>query len=115
MLSWIKSAGALAVCGLLLAACAGGSTNDPPLVISQQTNDHFQKYLRQVQQGRAGAFAVNETGEWSFYSYCESASCNGQYNFSMDAIKGCERFGHGHCVILASNGVIKRRYTVSSN
>jgi hypothetical protein len=114
MLSWIKVGGALTICGLLLAACAGGTTSDKPLVITKQTNDYFQTYLRYVQQGRAGAFAVNETGEWSFYSYCESASCNGQYNFSMDAIKGCEKFGHGRCVVLASNGVIKRPYTVTS-
>jgi hypothetical protein len=114
MFSWIKAAGGLAVCGLLLAACAGVSTSDKPLVISREINDHFQKYLHEIQQGRAGAFAVNEDGNAAFYDICESGSCNGQYNFSSKAIKGCEKFGRGHCMILASNGVVKRPYTVGN-
>ena len=109
MFSWIKVGGALTVCGLLLAACAGASTSDKPLVISSLTNAHLQAYLH-VQEGRS-AFAVNEDATYSFESYCKGG-CHGQYNFSEEAIKGCERFGKGRCVVLASNGVVKRPYKV---
>jgi hypothetical protein len=113
MFAWGKVAFGLAVCGLFLSACAGGSTGSgKPLIISRETDAHFQRYMHDVQQGRAGAFAVNEAGNAAFYSYCESGSCNGQYNFSSKAIQGCEKFGRGRCVILAANGVVKRPYTV---
>ena len=113
MFAWGKVAFGLAVCGLLLSGCAGeGTGSGKPLVISRETAAHLQKYMHEVQQGRAGAFAVNEAGNAAHYSYCESGSCNGQYNFSSQAIKGCEKFGRGRCVILAANGVVKRPYTV---
>ncbi len=97
----------------VLAACAGAETGGKPLVISARTNDHLQQYLREVDAGRAGAFAVTEDGGSSYYSVCESGACNGQYNFSSEAIHGCEKYGQGRCVVLASNGLIKRSYTVA--
>lgn len=103
---------ALAACAML-QACAAEKSSGEPIVISREANDHLQKYLREADAGRMGAFAVAEDGGAAFYSICESGSCNGQYNFSADAIKGCEKFGRGRCVILASNGVIKRPYKVS--
>jgi hypothetical protein len=115
MFSWIKAACGVIAGALLLAACAGGQSDGKPLVISRQTEAHFQKYLREVQQGRSGAFAVNEAGNAAFYSMCESGGCNGQYSFSSLAIKGCEKFGRGRCLVLASNGVVKRQYTVGDS
>jgi hypothetical protein len=103
----------------LLSACAGGETggqpSGKPLVISPQANDHLRKYMAEIAAGRAGAFAVAENGGAAHYTVCESGSCNGQYHFSSLAIKGCERAGSGRCVILASNGVIKRPYTVGDS
>ena len=100
-----------------LAGCAAGDSrgtpSGKPLVISAEVNDHLRGYLREIDRGRAGAFAVSENGQAAYYSYCEHGGCNGQYNFSSEAIKGCEKFGRGRCVILASNGVIKRPYTVA--
>lgn len=98
---------------VILSACAGSETGGKPLVISARTNEHFQKYLREIDAGRAGAFAVTEDGRSAYYSVCESGSCNGQYNFSNEAIHGCENYGQGRCVILASNGVVKRPFTVA--
>jgi hypothetical protein len=112
MISAVRAACGLMVCGLLLAACAGASTSEKPLVISPVTNIWLQVHLRGG-QGRS-ALAVNEDGTHTFEAYCNSA-CNGQYNLSQEAIKGCEKFGHGRCVILAANGVLKRRYTVVGN
>ncbi|HEY3148543.1 MAG TPA: hypothetical protein VGJ75_19445 [Dongiaceae bacterium] len=111
MFSRIKAACGTAVCGVLLAACADGGASDKPLIISRETNAYFQAYLETGDESRS-AFAVSEDGIYSFYSYCESGGCNGQYNFSQEAIKGCERFGHGRCVVLGSNGMVKRQYTV---
>jgi hypothetical protein len=104
-----------------LAACADGQSGGQsgsggsgrPLVITAQTNDHLRAYMREIDSGRAGAFAVSENGEASYFSYCEHGGCNGQYNFSSLAIKGCEKFGRGRCVVLSSNGVIKRPYSVA--
>lgn len=110
MMSAVRAACGLIVCGLLLAACAGASTSDKPMVISPVTDLLLQVYLRGGQPGRS-AFAVSADGMYSFEAYCNGA-CNGQYNFSQEAIKGCERLGHGRCVILAANGVVKRSYTV---
>ncbi len=111
MMSAVRAACGLIVCGLLLAACAGASTTDKPMVISPVTDLLLQVYLRGGQPGRS-AFAVSADGLYSFEAYCNGA-CNGQYNFSQEAIKGCERFGHGRCVILAANGMVKRPYTVA--
>lgn len=108
------AAAVLAGC-LMLQACAGGQRDGAPIILSRETNDHLQAYLGETDAGRMGAFAVSEDGSAAFYSICESGSCNGQYNFSADAIKGCEKFGHGRCVVLASNGVIKRAYKVAGS
>lgn len=112
MMSWLKSACGLAACAIVLAACAGGG-DEKPLVISKAANAHLEKYMHEIQQGRSGAFAVNEDGNAAFYSICESGSCNGQFNFSTQAIRGCEKFGRGRCFVLAANGVMKRKYTVA--
>jgi hypothetical protein len=111
MISAVRAACGLIVCGLLVAACAGASTSDKPLVLSPEANIYVQVYLDIGHQGRS-ALAVNEGGTHTFEAYCNSA-CNGQYNIGQEAIKGCERFGHGRCVILAANGVVKRPYTVA--
>jgi hypothetical protein len=105
----------------LIAGCASpdGKTRNPnngannkTLVISKQVNDHYQKYLKEVQSGKAGAFAVNELGTAAYYAMCESGNCGGQYNFSQKALAGCRKFNRGDCVVLASNGVAKRPYKV---
>jgi hypothetical protein len=103
---------AFAACAFL-AACAGDQQpGGEPIAISKEANDHLQNYLKQTQAGRMGAFAVSTSGGAAYYSICESGGCNGQYNFSAEAIRGCEKFGRGRCVVLASNGVIKRAYKV---
>jgi len=112
MISAVRAACGLIACGLLLAACAGASTSDKPLVISPETNLLLQVYLDIGKQG-SSAFAVSEDGTSYFESYCESGACNGQYSFGEEAIKGCERFGKGRCVVLASNGVVRRPYVVA--
>lgn len=96
----------------LLAGCASAPENGPPLVITRKVDDHLQKYMAEVAAGRQGAFAVTLNGNSSYYSVCESGSCNGQYNFSNEAIRGCEGYGQGRCVVLSSNGMIRRPYTV---
>ena|SRR5688572_25171408 len=113
MISAVRAACGLMVCGLLLAACAGANTNEKPLVISPVTDIWLQVHLRGG-QGRS-AFAVNEGGTHSFEAYCQSGACNGQYNIAQEAIRGCEKFGRGRCVILAANGVLKRPYTVGGD
>lgn len=113
----------LAMLGLavlaLLSACAnepsGGQGSGKPLVIAPEVEGHLQKYMREIDAGRAGAFAVSESGEAAFYSFCEHGGCHGMIRFSDEAIRGCEKFGRGRCVILASNGVIKRPYTVGTS
>ncbi len=108
----ILTALAFAGCALL-AACAGDQQpSGEPIVISKEVNGHLQNYLKETQAGRMGAFAVSANGSAAHYSICESGSCNGQYNFSAEAVRGCEKFGRGRCVVLASNGVIKRAYKV---
>jgi len=111
MISAVRAACGLIVCGLLLAACAGADTNEKPLVLSPEANIWLQIYTRGGHQGRS-ALAVNEGGTHTFEAYCNTA-CNGQYNISQEAIKGCEKFHQGRCVILAANGVVKRPYTVA--
>lgn len=96
----------------ILAGCAA-TPSGKPLVITQSVDDHLRAYMREIAAGRAGAFAVSENGVASFYAYCEHGGCNGQYNFSNEAIRGCQKFGQGRCVVLSSNGVIKRPYTVA--
>lgn len=99
--------------GALLASCASDQPpSGEPIMISKQVEDHYQKYLNDVAAGRQGAFAVSINGNAAHYSICESGTCNGQYNFSSQAIKGCEKFGRGRCVVLASNGILKRPYKV---
>jgi hypothetical protein len=102
----------LATCGMLLAACAGASSSNEPLAIAPTTNAYFQAYL-ETGDDSSSAFAVSEDGQYSFYSYCESGGCNGQYSFSREAIRGCEKLGHGRCVVLGSNGVVRRPYVVA--
>jgi len=116
MFAWTRIARGLAVCGMLLAGCAtdGSQLSGTPLVISPQVATHLERYQHEISSGRSGAFAVNEDGDRAFYSICEHGNCNGQYNFSSQAIQGCERFGHGRCVVLAANGVIKRPYKVGN-
>ncbi len=111
MFSWIKLGGAFTVCGLLLAACTGANTNEKPLVISPATNAFFQAYLSSTSS--RSAFAVSEDGESAFYSYCGLGTCNGLSNTGKEAIKGCEKSGHGRCVVLGSNGIVKRPYVVA--
>jgi hypothetical protein len=111
MISAVRAACGLITCGLLLAACAGASTNEKPLVLSPGVNIMLQLYLMGEQQGRS-ALAVNEGGTHTFETYCRTA-CNGQYNISQEAIKGCERHHRGRCVILAANGRAKQTYTVA--
>jgi hypothetical protein len=110
------------VCVLaLVAGCAGSTSGSKdadsgssrePIVISQRVNDHLQEYLKKVQRGRAGAFAVNELGTSSFYATCTSGMCGGQYNFSEEALAGCRKYNRGNCIVLSSNGVTKRPYKV---
>ena len=111
MISAVRAACGLIVCGLLLTACAGTSTSDKPLVLSPEANIYLEVYLSGGQPGRS-ALAVNEGGTHTFEAYCNTA-CNGQYNISQEAIKGCEKFARGRCVILAANGRVKRPYTVA--
>src|SRR5687767_14383192 len=113
MISAVRAACGLMVCGLLLAACAGANTNEKPLVISPVTNAFFQAYLSSTSS--RSAFAVSEDGEASFYSYCASGTCNGLNNIGTEAIKGCEKSGHGRCVVLGSNGIVKRPYVVAGD
>ncbi|HEV8391565.1 MAG TPA: hypothetical protein VGQ35_17065 [Dongiaceae bacterium] len=40
-------------------------------------------------------------------------TCNGLSNIGREAIKGCEKSGHGRCVVLGSSGIVKRPYTVA--
>jgi hypothetical protein len=110
MISVVRAAGGLIVCGLLLAACAGASTSEKPMLLSPEADLFLQIYLNGGHQGRS-ALAVTEDGARTFEAYC-NATCNGQYNISQEAINGCEKFGHGRCVILASNGVARRPYEV---
>jgi hypothetical protein len=105
---------ALAVAIALLAGCATEPETSEPLVITKSVDAHLQKYLAEVAAGRQGAFAINLNGNAAYYSICESGTCNGQYNFSNDAIRGCEKYGQGRCVVLSSNGVMRRKYTVES-
>lgn len=102
----------LAVAGLLLGGCASQPEVTEPLVITKKVEDHLQKYLAEVAAGRQGAFAITLTGNSSYYSVCESGACNGQFNFSNEAIRGCENYGQGRCVVLSSNGIIRHRYIV---
>lgn len=102
----------LAVAGLLLGGCASQPEVTEPLVITKKVEDHLQKYLAEVAAGRQGAFAVTLTDNSSYYSVCESGACNGQFNFSNEAIRGCENYGQGRCVVLSSNGIIRHRYIV---
>jgi hypothetical protein len=111
MISAARAACGLIVCGLLLAACAGANTNEKPLVLSPGANISLQIYVNGEQQGRS-ALAVNEGGTHTFEAYCRTA-CNGQFNISQEAIKGCEKFARGRCVILAANGRVMRSYTVA--
>ena len=113
MISAVRAACGLIVCGLLLAACAGTNTNEKPLVISPATNVFFQAYLSSTSS--RSAFAVSEDGEASFYSYCGSGTCNGLNSIGMEAIKGCEKSGRGRCVVLAVNGIVKRPYVVAGD
>ena len=96
----------------LLAGCASEPQSDQPLVITKKVEAHLQKYMAEVAAGRQGALAVTLTGSSSYYSVCESGTCNGQFNFSNEAIRGCENYGQGRCVVLSSNGMIRRPYTV---
>lgn len=111
MISAVRVACGLIACGLLLAACAGTSTNEKPLVLSPEATIILELYLMGEQQGRS-ALAVNEAGTHTFEAYCRTA-CNGQYNISQEAIKGCERHHRGRCVILAANGRAKRTYAAA--
>jgi hypothetical protein len=111
MISAVRAACGLIVYGLLLAACAGASTSEKPLVISPATNAFFQAYLSSTSS--RSAFAVSEDGSASFYSYCGLGTCNGLSNIGKEAIKGCEKSGHGRCVVLGSNGIVKRPYVVA--
>ncbi len=113
MLLRLRVGCALAACGVLLAACSGAGPSDKPLVVSPETNAHLQTYLDTGDESRS-AFAVSADGKYSFYLYCESGGCHGQYNLSQEAIKRCEALGHGRCVILGSNGMVKRPYTVGN-
>jgi hypothetical protein len=122
MFNWVKAACGLAACGLFLVACASEGTvgqssgsSDKPLVISAQVAAHLEQYQGEIDAGRSGAFAVNEAGNVAFYSICDHGNCHGVYNFSSKAIRGCEKFGRGRCVILAANGSIKRPYTVGDS
>lgn len=110
MSSAMRAACGPVVWGLLLAACAGSSTSEKPLLLSPGASMLLDLYLNIGHQGRS-AMAVTEDGALTFEAYC-NATCNGQYNISQEAISGCEKFGRGRCVILASNGVIRRAYTV---
>lgn len=110
---WTILSGAAALA--ILASCAGSAPQGKPIIISAAVEDHLRGYMREIDRGRSGAFAVSEDGQAASYHYCEHGGCNGQYNFSALAIKGCEKFGHGRCSILASNGVIKRPYTVGES
>lgn len=98
--------------GLFLAGCASQPETSGSLVITKKVEDHLNKYLAEVAAGRQGAFAVTLNGNSSYYSVCESGACNGQFNFSNEAIRGCENYGQGRCVVLSSNGIIRRPYTV---
>lgn len=112
MISAVRAVCGLIACGLLLAACAGANTNEKPLVISPYTNLLLQIYLDVGAPG-SSAFAVSEDGMSSFEVYCESGACHGQYGIGQKAIEGCQQSGHGRCVVLASNGGIRRPYTVA--
>ena len=61
MISAVRAACGLMVCGLLLAACAGANTNEKSLVISPEANRWLQIYTSGGHQGRS-ALAVNEGG-----------------------------------------------------
>lgn len=114
MVSALRAACGLIVCGLLLAACAGGTGDGKPIVITPAVAAHLEEYQGQVDAGRSAAFAVNEAGDASFYAYCESGGCHGVYNFSSKAIQGCEKYGRGRCFILSVNGSAKRPYIVGN-
>lgn len=103
---------ALALACALVAGCASDPLSGEPLVITKKVEDHLKKYMAEAAAGRQGAIAITLTGNSSYYSVCESGSCNGQFNFSNEAIRGCENYGQGRCIVLASNGVIRRPYRV---
>ena len=118
MLRLIRAACGLALCALLLEACASDSavdSSEQPIVLAPGVAAHLERYLHEINSGRKGAFAVSRTGDAAFYSICEHGGCHGQFHFSSDAIEGCEKQGRGRCVVLASNSVIKRPYKTGNS
>jgi len=102
------------VAGLLfLAACASPKHSYTGTIhVSAETWGHFQNYLATIGSNRPGAFAIQKTGDGSFYIYCSDLQCMGGPTYKAEALRKCEQNG-GECVIFAYGRDILVSYDVA--
>lgn len=110
---WIAAALGLLT---MTAACATQEpTYQPPagekVHISQQTYQAFKTYQATIGSTQPGAFAVSDTGRYSWYYYCRENICQSGISWGQGAIKKCESFGHP-CYVFAYGNDIKYDYDV---
>jgi hypothetical protein len=89
----------------LVAALSIGLTGTAfadTLQISQHVYDSYQEYLKNVGSNKPGAFAVSQSGQKSFYVYCENENCY-LSALAKEALDTCQRDTNLPCTLLATN------------
>jgi hypothetical protein len=98
---------------MILGALASTALADEVYQIDSQVWGHYQKYLRDIDDGnKPGAFVITSDGTGSYYVWCDATRCMPGGTYSHDAKTACEREYGTECVTFAVRDDIRVQYEV---
>jgi hypothetical protein len=112
-----RSVALVAAIAALLSGCASDSQYQPAagqkMHLTQSTYAAFQEYQKVIGSSHPGAFAVSQSGRYSFYFYCEDVVCISGKPYGPEAVKRCEGLGGSPCYVFAYGNDVKVDYEVT--
>jgi len=107
----------VAAISALLTGCASDSQHQPvagqKMHLTPSTYAAFQDYQKVIGSSHPGAFAVSQSGRYSFYFYCEDVVCMSGKPYGPEAVKRCEDLSGSPCYVFAYGNEIKVDYEVT--
>lgn len=101
---------------VMVMGCTNDTAYHPPagqkVRITQATYDHFKYYQQLIGSTHPGAFAVSQSGSYSWHYYCKEITCMSGISWGHEAVKDCEREANEPCYVFAYDNDIKVDYEV---
>ena len=98
---------------LAIVLFIAGASAAQAIEITEEVFGNYQKYLKTIGSTRKGAFAVEEDGYSSYFTYCSDPSCIST-SLTQEALNGCAALDGHKCVILAYGREERLPFTVVS-